>query len=105
MLIKADAWARRHASKFAPDKFELIHFTNPKAPEDPPVFFGPREQFDPDTEYLGDDTNPVRYPSTTTMIQPVKSARYLGIYLDKQLTFEIHRQNVIAKASGSLEAL
>jgi hypothetical protein len=74
MLVKADAWARRHASKFAPDKFELIHFTNPKAPEDPPVFFGPREQFDPDTEYLGDDTNPVRYPSTIATIQPVKSA-------------------------------
>jgi hypothetical protein len=74
MLIKADAWARCHASKFAPNKFELIHFTNPKAPEDPPVFFGPREQFDPDTEYLGDDTNPVRYPSTIATIQPVKSA-------------------------------
>jgi hypothetical protein len=68
MLIKADAWARRHVLKFAPDKFELIHFTNPKAPKDPPVFFGPREQFDPDTEYLGDDMNPVRYPSTIIMI-------------------------------------
>jgi hypothetical protein len=32
-LEKADRWARRHAAKFAPDKFELIHFTNPKEPE------------------------------------------------------------------------
>jgi hypothetical protein len=35
----------------------------------------------------------------------VKSARYLGIYLDKTLTFEDHQRNVIARASGSLEAL
>jgi hypothetical protein len=105
MLVKANVWACCHASKFTPDKFELIHFTNPKAPEDPPIFFGPREQFDPDTKYQGDDTDPVRYPSTTMMIQPVKSAQYLGIYLNKQLTFENHHQNVIAKASGSLKAL
>jgi hypothetical protein len=105
MLVKADAWARRHASRFAPDKFELIHFTNPKAPENPPIFFGPREQFDSDTEYLGSDTDPVQYPGTTTTIHPIKTAQYLGLYLDKALTFEDHRQNVIAKASGSLEAL
>jgi hypothetical protein len=74
MLVKADVWARRHALKFAPDKFKLIYFTNPKAPKDPPVFFGPQEQFDLDTKYQGDDTDPVRYPSTTTTIQPVKSA-------------------------------
>jgi hypothetical protein len=91
MLIKADAWARCHALKFTPNKFKVIYFTNLKAPKDPPVFFGPREQFNPDTKYLGDDTNLVRYPSTTIMIQPVKSAQYLGIYLDKQLTFKIHR--------------
>jgi hypothetical protein len=38
-LEKADRWARRHAAKFAPDKFELIHFTNPKEPE--PVRLSP----------------------------------------------------------------
>jgi hypothetical protein len=28
-LQKAASWASKHAAKFAPDKFELIHFTNP----------------------------------------------------------------------------
>jgi hypothetical protein len=105
MLVKADAWSKRHASKFALDKFELLYFTNPKAPLDPPVFYGPREEFDPETEYLGTESDPVQYPGTATLIQPSKSARYLGIYLDKTLSFEDHRREVIAKASGSLEAL
>jgi hypothetical protein len=43
MLIKADAWARYHALKFAPNKFKVIHFTNLKAPKDPPISFGPQE--------------------------------------------------------------
>ncbi|OQE59011.1 hypothetical protein PENNAL_c0027G03038 [Penicillium nalgiovense] len=30
-LQKAASWASKHAAKFAPDKFELIHFTNPKS--------------------------------------------------------------------------
>jgi hypothetical protein len=68
MLVKADDWSRCHASKFAPDKFELIHFTNPKASLDAPVFYGPRGEFDPDTEYQGTDGDPVRYPGTTTTI-------------------------------------
>ncbi|KUM55425.1 hypothetical protein ACN42_g11853 [Penicillium freii] len=29
-LQRAATWAKKHAAKFAPDKFELIHFTNPK---------------------------------------------------------------------------
>lgn len=34
-LTKADRWADKHGAKFAPDKFELIHFTNPKDPAPP----------------------------------------------------------------------
>ena len=29
ILDKANLWARRHTARFAPDKFDLIHFTNP----------------------------------------------------------------------------
>ena len=29
-LERADQWARRHAARFAPDKFELIHYSNPR---------------------------------------------------------------------------
>jgi hypothetical protein len=74
MLVRADAWARCHASKFAPEKFKLIHFTNPKAQPDPPVFCGPREEFDPDIIYLGTSVDPVQYPGTETLIQPTNSA-------------------------------
>jgi hypothetical protein len=59
MLVKADAWSKRHASKFAPDKFKLLYFTNPKAPLDPPVFYSPREEFNPEIEYLGMESNPI----------------------------------------------
>jgi hypothetical protein len=30
ILDKASLWARRYIARFAPDKFELIHFTNPR---------------------------------------------------------------------------
>lgn len=33
------------------------------------------------------------------------SAKYLGIWLDKHLKFDIHRQKSIRKANGSLQAL
>ncbi|OGE48027.1 hypothetical protein PENARI_c033G04144 [Penicillium arizonense] len=29
-LQRADQWAKRHAARFAPDKFELIHYNNPR---------------------------------------------------------------------------
>lgn len=36
-LREAETWAKRHAARFAPDKFELIHFKNPKeSPTIPP---------------------------------------------------------------------
>jgi hypothetical protein len=38
-------------------------------------------------------------------IQPTQSAKYLGVWLDKHLDFNMHRQKLLAKANGSLEAL
>ena len=32
-LARAGRWASQHASKFAPEKFKLIHFTNPRKTE------------------------------------------------------------------------
>jgi hypothetical protein len=29
-LERADQWAKRHAARFAPDKFKLIHYSNPR---------------------------------------------------------------------------
>ncbi|GFF61803.1 probable RNA-directed DNA polymerase from transposon X-element [Aspergillus udagawae] len=38
-------------------------------------------------------------------IQPTESARYLGIWLDKTLSFNTHRTKIINRANSSLEAL
>jgi hypothetical protein len=59
MLVKADAWLKHHILKFALDKFKLLYFTNLKAPLDPLVFYGPREEFNPEIEYLGMESNPI----------------------------------------------
>jgi hypothetical protein len=50
-LGRADQWARRHAARFAPDKFELIHFTNPKLdkttePPSEPIPPSPPSEYD-----------------------------------------------------------
>jgi hypothetical protein len=39
------------------------------------------------------------------LIQPTATAKYLGVWLDKHLDFNTHRQKLLAKANGSLEAL
>lgn len=44
-------------------------------------------------------------PGREEPIQPTESAKYPGIWLDKQLNFNIHRKKLAAKANGSLEAL
>ncbi|KAJ5667634.1 hypothetical protein N7507_003498 [Penicillium longicatenatum] len=102
VLQKADIWAKRHAAKFAPDKFELIHFTNPRAGEEvsiPSQSTQPTDIYDIIIPDPGTDQLPVRD------IQPSPHAKYLGIWLDKELNFNSHRQKLIGKANASLEAL
>ena len=48
---------------------------------------------------------PVTMPGQEASIQPSEHAKYLGVWLDKQLNFSIHRKKLLAKAAGSLEAL
>ncbi|EKV14892.1 Reverse transcriptase, putative [Penicillium digitatum PHI26] len=80
----ADAWAARHASVFDPKKYALIHFVNPESREE--------------------GYTPLVLPSTT--VQATTTAeRYLGIWLDPGLTFRHHRQQMLAKAGISLQAL
>ncbi|KAF4210539.1 hypothetical protein CNMCM5878_004249 [Aspergillus fumigatiaffinis] len=103
-LEKADRWANRHAAKFAPDKFELIHFTNPKEPNTPrnPTPISPIDIWEPG-EYEGHDQLPIHHGDTT--IQPTESARYLGIWLDKTLSLSTHRTKTLHRANSSLDAL
>jgi hypothetical protein len=111
---KANLWARRHAARFAPDKFELIHFTNPKLDDTQDnIQDDIRDNiqnnihtniFDIETVYpQGNDRIPVKINDLS--IQAAQSAKYLGVCLDKRLNFDIHRKNLLAKANGSLEAL
>lgn len=46
---------------------------------------------------------PAQYNDLT--IQPTRTAKYLGVWLDKHLDFNTHRQKLLAKANGSIEAL
>ncbi|KAJ5636976.1 hypothetical protein N7490_006855 [Penicillium lividum] len=103
-LRKADIWARRHAAKFAPDKFELIHFKNPREqPSEHPPTQQPMDIYDFIIPDPGTDQLPIQTPSQ--VIKPSPHAKYLGIWLDKELTFNTHREKLIGKANGSLEAL
>ncbi|OQD70292.1 hypothetical protein PENANT_c265G00793, partial [Penicillium antarcticum] len=110
-LERADEWARRHAARFAPEKFELIHFSNPQLPSEPILPSPPPNASEidiwevPDDDPCGHDRMPVSMPGQEAPIQPVEQAKYLGVWLDKQLSFNTHRKKLLAKAAGSLEAL
>ena len=68
----ADDWAKRHASIFAPDKYKLIHFTNPNAPSNP------RDAEEPVLTLSGAE------------IKPSQAAKYLGVWFDPGLAFNEH---------------
>ncbi|KAI9034719.1 uncharacterized protein KD926_006792, partial [Aspergillus affinis] len=119
-LGKAAVWLRQHSSKFAPDKFELIHFKNPLR-SDPAVerrvpqeyiYTGPWQgedpevnNWDPSVEPSGHDQLPIKDHATGFIIKPVEHAKYLGIWFDRTLSFDTHRAKALAKANGTLEAL
>lgn len=81
----ADQWALRHASVFDKKKYQLIHFVNPRSN------LAPRRQ--PITLQDG------------TQKEASEAVKYLGIWLDSELTFNTHRDEAVAKAGTSLEAL
>ncbi|KAJ5987694.1 hypothetical protein N7481_002904 [Penicillium waksmanii] len=114
-LGRADLWAKRHASKFAPNKFELIHFKNPRAQDinqDGPNPLNTATSIPSDVDPYdfdachpqGNDQMPVAVPDGG-QIKPSHHATYLEIWHDKALSFQKHRDYAIAKANGSLEAL
>ena len=79
---KAEDWAAKHGSQFAPAKYELVHFTrDPKA----------------------NSTHALRLPHATIKASP--SCRYLGIQMDTKLRWDYHREKVEARATKRLSAL
>ncbi|KAI9036266.1 uncharacterized protein KD926_002131 [Aspergillus affinis] len=97
-LDKAAVWSRQHSSKFAPDKFELIHFKNPLRP-DPAVERPVPQEYIYTEPWQGED------PEVDNWDPPVEYAKYLGIWLDRTLSFDTHRAKALAKANRTLEAL
>jgi hypothetical protein len=79
---RAEQWARRHGSQFAPAKYELVHFSR-----------DPRANI----------THPLYLPHATIEASP--SCRYLGEQMDSQLRWDYHREKVENKATKRLSAL
>ena len=79
-----DAWAKKHASKFAPAKYELVYFSRS------PRWFNLR--------------SPLVLPNGTH-IKPKDTCRYLGIILDTKLRWKANLKHIQAKAVGRLNAM
>ncbi|KAI9036174.1 putative reverse transcriptase [Aspergillus affinis] len=75
-------------------------YTEPWQGEDPEV-----DNWDPPVEPPGHDQLPIKDHATGFIIKPVEHAKYLGIWLDRTLSFDTHRVKALAKANGTLEAL
>lgn len=81
-MQRATAWAKRHASVFAPSKFQLTHHTR-------------RRQ--------ADTKHQIQVEQMT--IHPSASSKYLGVTLDTALNWKQHIQNLTIKISKSIGAL
>jgi hypothetical protein len=81
------AWARRHGSKFAPDKYKLIHFT--KRRRDP----------------SGDLASAVRIEGSTEEIKPETKLRVLGVWVDPKMNWKEHTMIAAGKGIAAFEAL
>ncbi|XMA13648.1 hypothetical protein WAI453_006439 [Rhynchosporium graminicola] len=82
-MQRAMIWARKHASVFAPSKFQLTHHTR-------------RRQ-------VADVDRHIQIEQT--IIPPSDSSKYLGITLDTALNWKQHIQNLKIKISKSIGAL
>lgn len=79
---RAQEWASKHGSQFAPAKYELVHFTR-----------DPRKN----------STHALRLPNATIQASP--SCRYLGVHMDTRLRWNYHREKMEAGAVKRLSAL
>ncbi|PVH74425.1 hypothetical protein DL98DRAFT_604349 [Cadophora sp. DSE1049] len=82
-MQRAMIWAKKHASVFAPSKFQLTHHTR-------------RRQ-------VADVDRHIQIEQT--IIPPSESSKYLGVTLDTALNWKQHIQNLKIKISKSIGAL
>ena len=88
---KAEEWAAKHASVFAPQKYELIHFIHPS-----------------DHKKIPDGDRVLRLELTNGEVQtvtPALKARYLGVILEPDLRGRAHVVHAKEKAFKSVQAL
>ena len=76
-----DTWAKRRGMTFEPAKSVLTHFTRGRKP----VKCGLR---------LGEQT-----------VEPVEETRFLGVYLDRRLSFKAHQRHVLSRMKTQRFAL
>jgi ribonuclease HI len=77
-------WARKHAAKFAPQKYELIHFTR---------------------AITRHDKTQALMLQNDTSVQPNNRVRYLGVLLDSKLQWRPQLEKIKMMAAKSIAAL
>ena len=82
---KCVAWAKRYGAKFAPDKYQLIHFT--------------RKRRDPS----GDLASSIRVNGHE--VKPEAKPRILGVYVDPKLNWKEHIKEQVGRGTAAFEAL
>lgn len=82
-LEKAQQWATTHASKFAPEKFQLTHFTRART----------RHDVDQGIH------------TTWCHIKPKPTCKYLGITMDTKLQWKAHVEGIRLKVNKTVNAL
>ena len=82
-LERAQQWANKHASVFAPEKFQLVHFTRART--------------------RIDTTRPVR--TSWGDIKPKETCKYLGLTLDSTLQWKAHIDSVKDKVTKTINAM
>jgi ribonuclease HI len=87
---KALDWAEKHASVFAPQKYELIHFIH-------------RRDQRRIKDGMLDLTLHIR--GRSQVVEAKQNARYLGVWLDSELSGKAHLDKAVARAIKSIGAL
>ncbi|ORY18516.1 hypothetical protein BCR34DRAFT_596108 [Clohesyomyces aquaticus] len=82
---KCVAWAKRYGAKFAPDKYQLMHFTRRR---------GQREDLASTVRIAGDEAELC-----------TKSIRILGIWVDPKLQWKEHTQKAAQNGESLFNAM
>ncbi|KAE9382412.1 hypothetical protein BT96DRAFT_845540 [Gymnopus androsaceus JB14] len=83
-MVKSLEWGKDSASQFDIEKYQLVHYARRSTPE-------------------ADQLLPLTLAGHT--ITPSDSAKYLGVFIDKKLTFKEHADYAISKGIKASAAL